>query len=157
MDKILYWPTIKAVDVEALQPFFLFLRGCSNLKQQIVDLDELDMPSNLRNIVMKFPYKLREKWRNVAGDLQDQRGCRAVFTDLVTFVEKQVILPLTHFLVDLQPTSDSKPLDVSYPKQRRKGSPSATIVIAVKEENKIHIDKKIKPTTQSLTGKILTI
>lgn len=36
------------------------------------------MPSNLRNIVMKLPYKLREKWRSVACDLQEQNGCRAV-------------------------------------------------------------------------------
>lgn len=35
-------------------------------------------------------YKLRERWRSVACDLQEQSGNRARFTDLVTFVEKQV-------------------------------------------------------------------
>lgn len=35
-------------------------------------------------------YKLRERWRSVACDLQEQSGNRARFTDLVTFVKKQV-------------------------------------------------------------------
>lgn len=53
MDKILNWPLIKAEDVKALQLFPLF--GCSNLTQQIKYMKELDMPFNLKNIVMKLP------------------------------------------------------------------------------------------------------
>ena len=90
MENILNWPPIKPEDVPALQYFSLFLQSCSNLTQQIMYMKELDMPSNLKSIVMKLSYKLREKWRSVACDLQEQNGCRVMFTDLVTFVEKQV-------------------------------------------------------------------
>ena len=44
MDKILNWPLKKLEDVEALQSFYLFLRGCCNLTQQIIHMKELDMP-----------------------------------------------------------------------------------------------------------------
>lgn len=81
--KILNWPAIKAEDM--LQSFSLFLRGCPNLTQWTVHMQELDMTTNLRNIVMKLSYKLREKWGNGAFDLQEQRGSRAVFTDLLIF------------------------------------------------------------------------
>lgn len=85
MDKISNWSSIKPEDVNALQSFALFLRGCSNLVQHIKYMKELDMPANLRIIVMKLPYKLREKWRNVACNIHEQTGSRAVFVDLVNF------------------------------------------------------------------------
>lgn len=73
MDIILNWPLIKPEDVEALLSFSLFLQGCCNLTQQIIYMKEFDLPSNLRNIVMKLPYKLRGKWKNVTCDLQEER------------------------------------------------------------------------------------
>lgn len=48
------------------------------------------MPSSLRNIMKKLPYKLREKLRNVEYDLQEQKDSRVAFIYLMTFVEKQV-------------------------------------------------------------------
>ena len=68
------------------------------------------MPINLRNIILKLPYKLRERWRTVACDLQEQRG-RVVFTDLVTFSEKQVKIvshPLFGNIQESQSASHNK-------------------------------------------------
>lgn len=90
MEKINNWPAIKSEDTKALQTFSLFLKGCSNLTEHITQLKELDLPSNMRSIILKLPYKMRERWRNVACDLQEKRGQRALFTDLVIFIEKQV-------------------------------------------------------------------
>lgn len=81
-----------------------------------------------------------EKYR--IHDMQEQRGCRAVFTDLVTFVKIASSDPLFGNIQDLQPISHSKASDASHPKQWRKGSAFATSVNAVKEGNKIYTDNR---------------
>ncbi|XP_061731420.1 myosin-9-like [Nerophis ophidion] len=45
-------------------------------------MEEMNV-SNMRNIILKLPYKLREQWRNKACDLQEKQGHRAIFPDLV--------------------------------------------------------------------------
>ena len=52
-------------------------------------MEEMNVPSNLKHLVMKCPYKVRERWRAVACDTQERRGCR-VFPDFVNFLERQV-------------------------------------------------------------------
>lgn len=39
---------------------------------------------------LKLPYKLREGWQVITCDLQEQRGHRVSFKDLVQFIECQV-------------------------------------------------------------------
>lgn len=105
IDKINNWPAIKNQDIKSLQAFSLFLKGCSNLTEYITLMKELDLPSSMRSIILKLPYKMRESWRNVACDLQEHRGQRALFTDLVVFIEKQVKVasdPLFGNIIDLQ-------------------------------------------------------
>lgn len=57
--------------------------------EQIRDMEEINLASNLRLIIMKPPYKLRERWRVTVCDLQEQRGYRVSFKDLVQFIESQ--------------------------------------------------------------------
>ena len=135
MEKILSWTTVKSEDLKALKSFSLFLRGCSNLTEQMMHMKELDLPSNMRSIILKLPYKLRERWRNVACDLQDPSGQRALFNDLVAFIEKQVRIasdPLFGNIQDSQPTN-LKASNISHLTQRKKGSSFATNVTAVKD------------------------
>lgn len=56
---------------------------------KLCTLKELDVPSNIRNTVLKLPYKFRERWRSFACDLQERNVQRAV-TDLVYFIEKHI-------------------------------------------------------------------
>lgn len=87
------------------------------------------------NIMMKLPYKVREKWRSHACDLQERRGCRVLFIDLVNFVEKQVRIasdPLFGNIQDSKCTSCNKPPTVSEPRHRKQGT-FATGVTAMKE------------------------
>lgn len=124
MEKIYNWPPIKSEDIKALQSLSLFLRGCSNLTEHIAYMKELDLPTNMRNIILKLPYKLRERWRTAACELQEKRGQRALFTDLVAFIEKQVKIasdPLFGNIQDPQ-LSTPKTSNSSYTKQRKKGS-----------------------------------
>lgn len=71
MDKVLGWPVVKGEDVQALQDMALFLRGYWNAMTQIQYMEELNIPSNMRQIVMKWPYKLQERWRLAACEIQD--------------------------------------------------------------------------------------
>lgn len=151
MDKINNWPLIKPEDVTALQSFARFLRGCSNMVHHIQYMRELDMPGNLRTILMKLPYKLREKWRNVACDILEQTGCRAVFADFVNFIEKQVKIvsdPLFGNIHDISSTSHSKISSQTNPK--RKSGSFATNINSIKPKDK----EDIKSSTVSQSSQI---
>lgn len=87
--KAISWPTIKVEDAESLKSFSLFLNSCLNAMNTVDYLEELDHPANIKAIISKLPYKLKEKWRFKACDLQEQSGRRARFADLVNFVDNQ--------------------------------------------------------------------
>ncbi|KAL1269131.1 hypothetical protein QQF64_031420 [Cirrhinus molitorella] len=82
-EKALNWPALKPEDNKALTDFALFLTGCRNTVDSVEYVEEMDSPSNMRAIVSKLPFKLREKWRVVACELQERTGLRARFSDLV--------------------------------------------------------------------------
>lgn len=90
MERALSWPIIKTEDVSALQAYSLFLRGCCNMMEELQYMQELDMPSNIRAVVGKLPFKLRERWRTLAFDISDTTERRASFVDLVKLIERQV-------------------------------------------------------------------
>ena len=89
--KALAWPTItKAEDIKALQAYALFLRGCANVMEELQYMQELDLPSNMKMVVFKLPYKLREQWRKKAHNIMEALNNRAHFIDLVKFIERHV-------------------------------------------------------------------
>ncbi|KAJ0068359.1 hypothetical protein NL108_005935 [Boleophthalmus pectinirostris] len=90
MEKVFSWPAIKSEDLDALQSYTLFLRACCNVMMDLHSLKDLDAPTNMRAILAKLPYRLRERWRNTAYDIMDTTSQRATFKDLVAFVERQV-------------------------------------------------------------------
>ncbi len=63
VDRIIGWPALKAEDVKGLQAYALYLRECCNAMEELHYLDELNMPANMKSIIQRLPYKLREKWR----------------------------------------------------------------------------------------------
>lgn len=73
MDKALSSPAIKMEDVKALRDYSLFLRGCCSAMEDVLYLHDLDMPSNMLNIMRKLPYKLRDRWRSQACKLQERQ------------------------------------------------------------------------------------
>lgn len=62
-------------------------------------MEELDNPSNLRIIVSKLPFRLRDKWRSTVCDIQDRQKQRVKFKNLVEFVKKQARIALDPFSV----------------------------------------------------------
>ena len=101
MEKAFKWPQIRSEDGKALSTFSLFLLSCRNTMEDIEFMDELDNPTNMRVITSKLPYKIREKWRAFAFDIQERRGHRAKFADLVTFVDRQAKLTMDPLFGDL--------------------------------------------------------
>lgn len=61
MEKMFKWPQIKAEDAQALNSFSLFLVSCRNVLEDVDYMDELDNPTNMRVIISKLPYKIRER------------------------------------------------------------------------------------------------
>lgn len=63
MEKITGWPTVKSEDIKGLQAFAMYLHECSNAMEDLEYLQELNMPANMRTVIQKLPYKLREQLR----------------------------------------------------------------------------------------------
>ena len=64
MDKALNWSVIKPDDASALQSYALYLRSCFNTMNEVGHIDELENSGNMRMLVSKLPFRLRDKWRN---------------------------------------------------------------------------------------------
>ncbi len=90
IEKALDWNTIQPDDGKELQSYALL--GCCNAVQDISSISELDLPSNLKVIVSKLPYKLRESWRSSAYDIWERTKQRLRFQDLVMFIERHAII-----------------------------------------------------------------
>lgn len=65
-------------------------------------VQELDLPVNMRAVLAKLPYKLRERWRCRAHDIMENTGCSAGFSDMVEFIERHVKILSDPFIGDLQ-------------------------------------------------------
>ena len=159
MNKAFTWTMIKAEDVKALQAFSLFLRGCRNATEHLTYMDEMNVVSNMKNILQKLPYKLRDKWRNRACQLQEERGHRATFPDLVDFMERQVKIlsdPLFGNIQDDKPSTTFKTSTFSKERSRPRVSSFATTVTCPRTPVLEHATingMKIPPsTTKSLNS-----
>lgn len=61
------------------------------LSVQLFALDlVLNMPLHRRTILSKLPYKIREQWRTHAHNIFESNKSRALFKDLVTFIDRQL-------------------------------------------------------------------
>lgn len=134
IEKALAWKPVKSEDVKSLQAYALFLRGCCNVMEELQYMQEMDMPANLRSVISKLPFKLRDQWRITAYDIMETYKRRACFIDLVTFIERYVRILSDPLFGDIQESSFNitgtrtltrlKP----QPRERMKGNTFATTV-----------------------------
>lgn len=137
MEKMFKWPQIKSEDAQALNSFSLFLVSCRNVLEDVDYMDELDNPTNMRAIISKLPYKIRERWRALAFEIQDRDRRRVRFTDLVIFVDKQAKITADPLFGDLQgptPEKEKKTFPMNKNVKRVKGSSFATYVTTQREK-----------------------
>ncbi|XP_066270881.1 uncharacterized protein [Branchiostoma lanceolatum] len=81
------WQEIKPEDKDALREFALFLQECGNAMEGKDHLQELNHYSNLKLLVTKLPFKLRERWRRRSHEIIKERPVS--FSDFATFVQKE--------------------------------------------------------------------
>ncbi len=108
MEKVLSWPSLKNEDAQGLHAYSLFLRACCNIIADNSYMQELNMPNNMRTVVMKLPFKLRERWREKACEIIELNQGRAKFSDIVDFIERQAKMasdPVFGCIQDKQPSS----------------------------------------------------
>lgn len=61
MNKALEWPQIKAEDRKALNAYALFLKGCENTMNDVEFMEEMDNLSNMKTVISKPPFKMKER------------------------------------------------------------------------------------------------
>lgn len=108
MNKVLDWAPIKPEDAEALNAFSLFLTACCNTMTEVSYMEELDNVANLKAIVAKLPFKLRERWRGVVCHKQEECDRRVKFKDLADFIHKQAKVALHPVFGDIKDNMASK-------------------------------------------------
>lgn len=137
IEKALARPTVKSEDVKSRQAFSLFLRGCCNVMEELHYMQELDMPTNMRAIMTKLPFKFRDKWRTKAHEVLERYNRRACFKDLVSFIEREVKIISDPLFGDIQGTTSGSPASEgvnkfkSQSKFRVRGDSFATTVAVV--------------------------
>lgn len=111
IERALAWPNVRSEDVKSLQAFSLFLRSCCNVMEELQHMQELDIPANMKNIIAKLPFKMREQWRTKAHDILEKHNYRARFKDLVAFIERQAKIlsdPIFGDIQDPSPATNTK-------------------------------------------------
>ncbi|KAK0143396.1 hypothetical protein N1851_018466 [Merluccius polli] len=131
LEKAFNWTLIRPDDGKALLAYALYLRECLNTMQVLDHLEELNVASNLKLLVSKLPYKLRERWRNVVYETSQRNDTRIRFTHLVDFLERQASVLLHPVFGDIRDPPPSKsPVLKAKPdtKTPRRGSSFVTSV-----------------------------
>ncbi|XP_024116907.1 uncharacterized protein LOC112138581, partial [Oryzias melastigma] len=156
MDKVLSWPSIKTEDAKALQNYSLFLRSCCNVMDDLDYLHDPNVPANMLSVIKKLPYKIRDKWRTAACELQERTGRRCEFSDITEFIEKQVKVltdPVFGNIQDAPPGSRSLTKPPSQIRFGMKESSFGTMVTPVSD--KFRTETQEKKCTQMLRKKCL--
>ncbi|KAK0150375.1 hypothetical protein N1851_008532 [Merluccius polli] len=107
MNKALNWPTIKPEDGNGLRSYDLFLQSCYHTMHDVDGLKELDSSTNLRIIVSKLPFRLRDRWRANVCRMQDHNQHKATFKNLVDFIEGQSRAMLDPIFGDIHNSTES--------------------------------------------------
>lgn len=70
-------------------------------------MDEMNNPTNMKSILSKLPFKLKERWRSYAYDIQERTRKRARFPDLVEYVYRQAKVANDPLFGDIQDSNSS--------------------------------------------------
>ncbi|KAK0145621.1 hypothetical protein N1851_015479 [Merluccius polli] len=147
--KAMGWPQIKSEDRKGLNAFALFLIGCCNTVNDVDYMDEMNNPTNMKIILSKLPFKLKERWRSYAYDIQEIQRKRARFPDVVEFVYRQAKVvndPLFGDILDStagnQNSSKQQPSTRKGEKRSKRSSFAVNVSATEKDINKSQFEKK---------------
>jgi hypothetical protein len=80
---------IKAENAIALQNYSVLLVSCKNTLKEIGYLNKVENPDSLVKIIEKLPFALRQKWREIADDITNNKSREITFDDVVKFIESR--------------------------------------------------------------------
>lgn len=153
LDKALKWPAIKAEDATGLRSYAIFLKTCHNTMQELDYISDLETPTNLKVLVSKLPFKLRDRWRAVACNIYDKHKQRPTFKDLLAFIDKQSRAMLDPIYGEVQSTLN-KAVDSRQSKtflKSNKGSNFATAVLPMSTsgQTKLQLQTNKQPANKN--------
>lgn len=126
-------------------------------------MQELDMPVNMKIILCKLPYKMREKWRAFAYDVLETSKHRARFQDLVAFIERQVKILSDPLFGDIQNVTSAIPVSKvdnrlkSQPIKQIKGNSFAATVTPMNMNKTYSTERLITTTSHDFTVKPICV
>ncbi|XP_072046826.1 uncharacterized protein [Amphiura filiformis] len=89
LSKVRAWPNITNEDSSGLQEMSLFLMECIDTMESLGYTSELHSTANIRLLVGKLPYKMKDRWRQRVDYIEEDVGRPVRFEDFSLFVEKQ--------------------------------------------------------------------
>ena len=110
IEKLHNWPPIKPDDSEGLSAFSLFLIDCNNYLENMSENCSIGSHHEIMNVIMKLPYKYRERWRRHTYNLS-RNHLSISFDHLVRFVRDEANIvrqPLFGEITDKKPVEKKK-------------------------------------------------
>ena len=89
VDRVLSINPMKAEDVEALENFPVLLATCKNSLKAIGYLSRIENPDVMKKSIEKLPYKLQERWRDIADDIMSVKKREVTIADISLFVDRK--------------------------------------------------------------------
>ena len=88
LERLKSWPQVKYGDGASLKALHRFLLQCQTYQKGGL-LTGLDSPLEIRNIQLKLPLNLQDKWGHLVGKIRKHKAREATFSDFVEFVDSE--------------------------------------------------------------------
>ena len=137
------WTPIKNEDSKAMQAFATYLWGCRNTMSGMSALNKLNGTAEMQGIVMKLPYDLRKKWRNIAFE-KTSKLMPIYFSHLVDFIKREADLLSHPVFGTIQDTSSSNRY-----KEKDKSKGKKSFATSANSSSPKKSDKKTNSTKSS--------
>ena len=146
VEKALNWPEIKHNDATALHRYSIFLNSCVNVMQGKKYLDKFEHPDNIKRLVLKLPYNLRDRWRRKADDIMEVLQAPVRFEDLVDYVNKEARITSNPIFgkIAMPETSRDKFRATSAVKPSIRPNPLTTKMSSLAVQAKVNSTQKIQ-------------
>lgn len=105
-------------------------------------------------IVNKLPYKLKERWRGVAFDIQEQTSRRPKFKDLVKFINMQAKIAIHPLFENIKDSNKGQAKSPVNPTAERKSHKTIFTTSATPMSAQTGVSTELKPSKRSTTSSI---
>ena len=90
IERVLSAEPVKSEDLGGLETFSILLSSCKNSLKAIDYLHKIENPETMKKIIEKLPFKMQERWRDLADDVMNVKHRDVTVEDISNFVDKRV-------------------------------------------------------------------